>query len=360
MTDEKFMQLALNLSKKNIGITAPNPTVACVVVKDGEIISSGVTQKNGRPHAEFMALAMFSDKKKLEDAILYTTLEPCYHYGQTDPCVDLIIQSKIKKVAIATIDDDERVFGRSVQKLKDAGIQVVLGVLEYEAREINRGFFKSQKYKIPFTTLKLAVSLDGKIATKTFDSKWISSTQSRRFAHYLRSKNDAIMIGVNTLIRDNPSLNCRIEGLQDYSPKKIIVSSSLDFGGNFNVFSSASEDVFILTCNEKNNPTNYKVIHCKANKNGQCDMNDGLKKINELGINSMLVEGGSNIATSLIKENLVDELVLVRSPKIIGSDGINMVSEMCFDKISDTLNCFKVAETLNCGYDIIEIYKKND
>lgn len=355
-SDQKFIAYALNLAKKNLGKTAPNPVVACVIVKDGEIIATSVTAKNGRPHAEKIAIEKVADKKILRGAILCVTLEPCCHFGQTPPCTDEIIKFGFQKVVIATTDPDKRVSGAGIQKLRDAGIEVVCGVLAKEAQEINRGFFKARQSGLPFVTLKLATSLDGKIATKNFDSKWITSEKSRTFSHHLRSINDAILVGANTIKKDNPSLDCRILGREDSSPKRVIISSNFDFDLSAKVFQNSDKIPTLILSNNTSDKF-QNVIFC-AEKNSKVDLRDALEKLCESGVNSVLVEGGQNVATQFLQENLVDELVWIRSSKIIGNDGIAAIGELNFTKISEVLNRFTKAETRNLEDDSIEIFRK--
>lgn len=354
--EQKFISYALNLAKQNLGLTAPNPVVGCVITLDGQIIATGVTAKNGRPHAETIAIEKVANKKILEGAEIYITLEPCSHTGQTTPCVDEIIKYKFKKVVIATQDPDSRVDGKGIQKLRQANIDVVLGVMEKEAQEINRGFFKARKSGLPFVTLKLATSLDGKIATKDWDSKWITSDRARQFGHYLRATNDAILVGANTVRQDNPSLDCRIAGLEEYSPRKVIVSNGLDFDLGLNIFQGGLTT--ILTNSARQITTSsIQTIICNK-KNGQVDLEDALKKLCASGINSVLIEGGQNIATQFLKENLVDELVWIRSKKIIGEDGISAIGKMGFSKIAEIFNNLKRVETKELVEDLIEIYRR--
>lgn len=360
-SDKKFISYALNLSKKNLGQTAPNPVVGCVIVKNGEIISSGITAKNGRPHAEKIAIEKVTDKKLLEGATIYITLEPCSHFGQTSPCVDEIIKNKFAKVVIATQDFDQRVNGNGIKKLQEARIDVVLGVLENEAREINRGFFKAKKTAMPFVTLKVATSLDGKIATKNFDSKWITSPRARLFSHHLRSINDAILIGAGTLKHDNPSLDCRINGLEDFSPKRIVISNNLDLDLSAKIFQDTQKiPTIILTKNSVKTKLEEKVpvILCQE-KDGAIDLEDALKKLCALGINSLLIEGGQRTTTEFLKANLVDELVWIRNKKIIGSDGISALGEMNVTRIAHAINNFHKVETKEFEEDSIEIYRNN-
>ncbi len=357
--DEKFITYALNLAKKNLGATAPNPVVACVIVKNDEIISSGVTAIGGRPHAEKIAIDKVSDKKNLEEAEIYVTLEPCSHFGQTPPCVDEIIKNKFKKVVIATKDPDERVNGGGIEKLRQAGVDVVCGVLEKEAQEINRGFFYAKKFGRPFVTLKLATSLDEKIAAKNSDSKWISGEKARRFAHILRAKNDAILVGANTVREDNPSLDCRIAGLEDFSPKRVIISKSLNFDSQAKIFQNTQKIPTIILTNNTSHRDKFvaaKIISC-AEKNDQVDLQDALKKLCSDGVNSVLVEGGQKIATEFLRENLVDEFVWIRNKKIIGNNGLAAIDEINFSKISAVLKKFSPTEIRELDEDVIEIYR---
>lgn len=336
-SDIRFISYALNLAKKNLGATAPNPTVGCVIVKDGQIISSGVTSKSGRPHAEKIAIDKIADKKILIGAELYVTLEPCSHHGQTAPCVDEIIKHGIKKVVVSTRDCDKRVNGNGIKKLQEAGIEIFCGTLEKEAQELNRGFFKAKKHGLPFVTLKIATSLDGKIATKNFDSKWITSQKAREFSHLLRAKNDAILVGANTVRQDNPSLNCRIPGLEDFSPKKVIITNAANFNADLKIFSDPKNPPLFLSGEPKNI----------------------LQKICENGLNSVLIEGGKNIATQFLKENLIDELVWIRNKKIIGNDGIAAIDAMNFSAVDKVLNNFSRVDLIELEEDVIEIYRLN-
>ncbi len=330
-SDQKFISYALNLAKKNLGLTAPNPVVGCVIVNNNIILATGVTAPNGRPHAEKIAIDKIANKEILKDCEIYVTLEPCFHFGQTNPCVDEIIKYKFKKVIISTTDPDKRVNGKSVKKLQEAGIEVVCGILEEEAKKINRGFFKARKTGLPFVTLKLATSLDGKIATKNFQSKWITNEKSRLFAHHLRAVNDAILVGANTIKQDNPSLDCRIVGLENFSPKKIIITKNSEFSGKEKIFQNG--EVIILK------PDNLL---------------EALKTLCQSGINSVLVEGGKSIATQFLQQNLVDELVWIKSGKIIGDDGIAAIGELGLTGVPEGL---KFVERLEFDGDVVEIFK---
>lgn len=364
--DEKFINLALNLAYKNIGSTASNPIVACVIVKDNIILSSAITSPNGRPHAEINAINKIFDKKNLEGASLYVTLEPCCHIGKTLPCTDEIIKHKFSRVIICTTDPDPRVNGAGILALKQAGISVEVGIASSQAQEINRAFFKSRLQFNPFITIKIATSLDGKIATKNFQSKWISSDEARHFSHYLRTKNQAIMVGANTIIKDNPELNCRINGLEQYSPTKIIISHNLNFSFQENIFVKNLQFPTIILTSE-NNRNNHKlqewldlnannqVIFCQS-YNTKINLTHALLSLNKIGINSILIEGGQSLVTQFLQENLVDELIWIRSNKIIGNDGLSAIGNLDIQDLNASINSLKLRKIFNLAGDIIEVY----
>lgn len=371
-TDQKFISYALNLAKKNLGTTAPNPVVGCVITKNNEIISIGVTARDGRPHAEKIAIEKVLSHKNgsqlLENSTLYVTLEPCSHFGKTAPCADLIIQNRISRVVIAAEDPDSRVNGDGIKKLRDAEIEVVVGIMEKEAQELNKGFFKAKKTGLPYVTIKLATSLDGKIATKNFDSKWITGEKARHFSHHLRATNDAIMVGSNTVKKDNPMLDCRISGLEEYSPKRVIVAGNINFDEELKIFQTAQNlPTIILTYEQNYDFTKLKnlgveIIFCqkkkdeeKAVEKDKINLKDGLQKLCANGVNSILVEGGQNLATQLLKENLVDELIWIRNRKIIGDDGISGIGKMEFSNINEVLQNFTRINILELEGDLIEI-----
>lgn len=361
MPDKKFLSYALNLSKKNLGLTAPNPVVGCVIVKNNEILASGVTAAGGRPHAEAIAIENAIKKfgaEILVDAEIYVTLEPCFHTGQTPPCVDAIIKHKFKKVVIAAVDPDLRVNGQSVIKLRQAGIEVICDEsLKSQVEKINRGFFKARTQQLPFVTLKIATSLDGKIATKNFDSKWITNEKARQFAHQLRAQNDAILVGANTVRKDDPMLDCRLAGLEEFSPKRVVISRNLDFDLNTKIFQTAKE-IPTLVFVAKNNPTKAEALQNLGTEVIEFDgkIRNVLQKLCKKGINNVLVEGGANVATQLLKENLIDELVWIRSGKIVGDDAIAAIGEFNLTKIADALELQKV-DSIDLKSDLAEIYK---
>ena len=362
---KKFIALALNLSKRNIGNTGSSPSVGCVIVKDGQILSTGITEIGGRPHAEIVAINKIINKEILCDAEIYITLEPCSHSGNTSPCVDEIIKYNFKKVVIATIDPDIRVNGSGVSKLKEAGIVVEIGVLEEQANKINIAFRTNRIKARPFITAKIATTIDGKIATANFVSKWISNQHSLRFAHYLRSINNSIMIGKNTLLQDNPLLNTRLSGLEFHQNKIIIVSNSNNLPLKANVFQNIeSNPVIIITNNRKAIWQEFidigvKIIFAEnlqsANEehSQQIDWQKTLKILAQEQINSILVEGGSYLLTTLIKQNLIDELFWIRSNKIIGEPAISSIGKLEFSDISQSMVNFIPVDNWQFENDLI-------
>lgn len=327
--DIKFMKIALGLSKRGVGLTAPNPSVACLLVKNEQIIATGVTAIGGRPHAEVIAISKAGGNAHGSTA--YVTLEPCCHYGKTPPCTDAIIKAGITKVVIATTDTFKKVSGLGVQKLKDARIEVVLGVCEEEARIINQGFFSVQEKGRPYVTLKLATSLDGKIADKNGNSKWITSEDTRAYAHYLRAKNDAIMVGIGTVIADNPMLDCRLSGMESQSPIRIVLDNSLRIPLYSKLVQTANQiPLYIIGSNVNENKALVESGVKIMQSNGLMNI---LSLLAQNDITRLMVEGGSKIAASFIKDDLVDELVLMRSAKNIGNDGIDAIAGMDINQV---------------------------
>ncbi|MDD5281150.1 MAG: bifunctional diaminohydroxyphosphoribosylaminopyrimidine deaminase/5-amino-6-(5-phosphoribosylamino)uracil reductase RibD [Candidatus Omnitrophica bacterium] len=327
-TDEYYMGLALKLALKAKGKTSPNPLVGALVVKSGKIIGKGFHAKAGLAHAEIIALDEAGRKAK--GAVLYVTLEPCAHTGRTPSCVNRIIQSGIKEVVVGMIDPNPLNNGKGILLLKQSNIKVRSGVLGEQLRRINEGFVKYISAGLPFITVKVAESLDGRIATFTGDSKWITSDKSRVFAHKIRRDYDAIMVGVNTVLRDNPRLNAVPSQKQLV---KIIIDSNLSTPENANIFLGASKVIIVTlpsrpgqeTENRKNLSAKAMILEVKE-KDGQINLRDALKKLARLKISNIIVEGGGTLIGSLFDDRLVDKILFFISPKIIG--GKNAVSSV--------------------------------
>lgn len=356
------MSIALGLSRRGLGQSSPNPSVGCVILnKKSQIVGRGYTGRGGRPHAETMALLQAG--YEAEGGTAYVTLEPCAHYGQTPPCAETLIKAKISRVVVATGDPDERVSGKGIAILKAAGIDVSIGICQDQADDINKGFFTLCTYKRPMVTMKLATSLDGKIATVTGQSKWITGAESRNRGHLLRANHDAILVGIGTVIADNPSLDCRLSGLQSYSPIRIILDSSLKISIDSNVVQTAKEiPTWVITTVAHDQKweilENFgvKVIGCVADENKQIHLAEMLKLLGTNGITRLLCEGGAQVNASLIKASLVDRLYWFRSTKIIGGDGLSAIPSIGLNMLEEMPH-FHVLRSGQTGNDIWQEFK---
>ncbi len=327
------MKKALELAEK--GNTSPNPLVGCVIVKDNKIVGQGFHEKFGGPHAEINALKKAGKKSK--GATMYVTLEPCNHYGKTPPCTNSIIKAGIKKVIVSMLDPNPLMKGKSLKQLEKKGIKTEKGLLEEKAKKINENYIKFISTKKPFVILKAAITLDGKIATEKFDSKWISSKESREKVHELRSKTDAILVGENTILKDNPRLTSRIK--KGKNPLRIIITTK-KLSSKLNVFKD--ENFLIATTRKelfKEKNFENKVLELKGKK-GLVDLKKLMKELGKRNISSLFVEGGSGIFTSFVKEKLADKLMLFVSPKIFGK-GIPVFGNL---KIKKAKNAIQMKE----------------
>lgn len=321
MNHQEYMKLAISLAAAAKGQTSPNPQVGAVVVKNGEILGMGAHLKAGTPHAEVHAIAAAGDEVKGAD--IYVTLEPCSHFGRTPPCADLIINSGINRVFIASDDPNPLVSGKGIERMQDAGIDVVTGLLKKEADALNEPFFHFIKTKTPYVTIKAASSFDGKTAAKTGDSKWITSPESRQDVHRLRHEHDAILTGVNTIIHDNPLLTARLpQGGKN--PIRIVLDTNLRIPADANVIRDQSVKTIIFTgCEidstkaEEIRKYNAEVFSFPAN---EVPIKEVLKNLGERNIMTLFVEGGSEIHASFIKEGFFQQMILYMAPKIIGGN----------------------------------------
>jgi len=320
MNDVKYMQMAMRLALRAKGRTTPNPMVGAVIVKDGLVIGRGYHQKAGLPHAEIIALEEAGSRAA--GAALYITLEPCAHYGRTPPCVDRIIESGIKEVVAGMQDPNPLNNGKGLEILRSRGIEVRCGVMEEELKKVNEVFIKHITTKMPFVAVKVGQSLDGRIATRDGDSRWITSAAAREYSRRLRGDFEAVMVGVNTVLRDNPRLEA--EGT-DLRPYKIIVDSQLSTPCSANLFSPGAKVILATLPEVAGQETeNRHILAGKARildvgeKNGQINLRALLKKLAASGINSVFVEGGGTLIGSLFDEKLVDKVFFFVSPRIIG------------------------------------------
>ncbi|HRP01840.1 MAG TPA: bifunctional diaminohydroxyphosphoribosylaminopyrimidine deaminase/5-amino-6-(5-phosphoribosylamino)uracil reductase RibD [Candidatus Kapabacteria bacterium] len=325
MDDTKFIRRTFELAKMGEGSVGPNPLVGAVIVRNGDIIAEGYHQSFGKPHAEVNAIKNAKDIN-LAECILYVNLEPCDHIGKTPPCTDLIIKSGFKKVVISNIDPNPMVSGKGIQKLKDNGVEVISDVLSDEGEFLNRIFFKNQTTNEPYIVAKIAQSLDGCIATKDGISKWISNEKSRTYCHLMRSHLDAVMVGKNTILKDNPLLNTRL--VAGRNPVKIALDTNLNLALNLSIFKNDDRINTLVLCSINSSTSRkadilrlggVKLIGCETDTNGKVLLEDAFNKLyNEYHISSVLVEGGPTLHSSLLAENLIDELHVFTAPIIIG------------------------------------------
>lgn len=337
--DERYMAMALALAKKGEGFTNPNPMVGAILVKNGKIIGEGYHKRYGGPHAEVNAFADANEREEdVKNATIYVTLEPCFHYGKTPPCVDLVLKKEVSRVVIGTLDPNPLVAGQSVKKMEAAGLEVVSGILKEECLKLNEVFFQYVTTKKPFILLKSALSLDGKIATVTGESQWISSEESRKEVHELRGRYASIMAGIGTVLADNPSLTCRIDGKK--SPIRIIVDSSLRIPIDAKVLKDQHIAKTIIATTKKairadetgtmdrvDEKKREKIEKIKAmgvevllldEKDGHVDLVKLQEAISERKIDSVLLEGGADLAFGAIKEGIVDKVRYYIAPIMLG------------------------------------------
>ncbi len=320
MIDVGYMKIALELAKRGCGFVNPNPMVGAVIVKGNEIIGMGYHEKYGQPHAERNAI--LNCKKSPKGATLYVTLEPCCHYGKTPPCIDAIIENGISEVVIGSSDPNPLVQGQGVNILRNNGIKVIENVLKEECDEINKAFFHYIKTKTPYVVMKYAMTIDGKIATYTGKSKWVTGEEARQNVHKDRNKYSAIMVGVGTVLADNPMLNCRIE--EGKNPIRIICDTNLRTPINSNIVESSKEiQTIIATCCEDENKRNlYIDAGCKlltlSKKDNHIDLNELMKHLGEENIDSILLEGGGALNWSALNSGIVNEVQTYIAPKIFG------------------------------------------
>jgi len=324
----------LALARRGLGSTWPNPSVGCVIVKGGAVIARGQTQKGGRPHAETVALERAG--KAAKGATVYVTLEPCCHRGKTPPCTEALIASGVARVVVAAQDPDPRVSGKGIAALREAGIEVELGFLADEAEAVNAGFFALMRLGRPLVSLKIASSLDGRIAVASRESRWITGEPARARAHLLRASHDAVMVGSGTVLADDPYLTCRLPGMESRSPVRVIADGSMRVPLNARVAATAREvPTWFLVRHgisgdrrDAFKSCGVEIVDAPATPSGETDLAAALKELGRRGITRLLVEGGAILATSLLRADLVDRLYWFRAPSVIGADGLPALAEL--------------------------------
>lgn len=337
---EKYMKKCISLAKKGEGSVSPNPLVGAIVLdKNGNIAGYGWHKKYGEAHAEVNAIKMAeSNGVNINRGTIIVSLEPCSHYGKTPPCADLIIKKDFEKVVIGCTDPNPIVAGRGIKKLQDAGIEVIQGVLESECKALNEIFIKNQLNNMPFVAIKTATTMDGKIATKTGSSKWITSKKSRTFVQKLRNKYDAILTGSGTVIADNPSLTCRMKNGRN--PVRIIIDSKALCSTDSKVFNNDGTKIFWIVGSNtsfKNKEINTEIIKCPLDKkSGKIDLTYLMHILYEKGIKSILVEAGGTLNGAFIKAGLVDKLYQFVAPKILADkEGKSFIEGFDISNIND-------------------------
>jgi diaminohydroxyphosphoribosylaminopyrimidine deaminase/5-amino-6-(5-phosphoribosylamino)uracil reductase len=325
-TDTNHMRAALALARRGLGTTWPNPSVGCVIVRDGRVVGRGHTAPGGRPHAEPVALAMAGDQAK--GATAYVTLEPCCHWGRSPPCTDALIAAGIARVVVAARDPDPRVNGEGLAKLQKAGITVETGLLEQEALKTLQGFIQRVTTGRPMVTLKLASTIDGRIATRTGESQWITGEPARRAAHALRGRHDAVMVGVGTVLADNPDLTCRIPGFRPTPVVRVIADSHLRTSLTSRLLRTAADTPTWFLLREGTNlareeaftTIGAKLIKIPGSPLG-VDLPAAMAALGAAGLTRILVEGGGQLAAALLRADLVDRIAWFHAPSIMGGDG---------------------------------------
>jgi diaminohydroxyphosphoribosylaminopyrimidine deaminase/5-amino-6-(5-phosphoribosylamino)uracil reductase len=335
------MENAVRLAARGLGRVWPNPAVGCVLVNGGRIVGRGWTQPGGRPHAETEALARAGPFAR--GATAYVSLEPCAHHGATAPCSEALIKAGIARAVVSLEDPDPRVRGRGIAQLRAAGLQVTTGPCRDQALELNRGFVLRVTEGRPLFTLKLATSLDGRIATRTGDSKWITGEQARARAHLLRARHDAVLVGSVTVLADDPDLRCRLPGMLDRSPVRVVADARLRVPVEARLVRTAKEcDTWILTSSQADPAKKAKlaeagvtIIEVATSEAGGIEPLAMARALASRGLTRVLLEGGGSLAASCLRAELVARLEWFTAPKIIGSDGTPAVSVLGVGRIEE-------------------------
>lgn len=356
--DIEYMRRAMELAERGVGFTNPNPMVGAVIVKGGKVIGEGWHERCGEWHAERNAFKNCT--VPAEGATMYVTLEPCCHYGKTPPCTEAIIEHGIARVVVGMEDPNPLVAGKGIALLREAGIEVVCGVEEEALREQNRVFLKYISTKLPWVAMKTAMTLDGKIATRTGDSKWITGAEARAYVHELRHRFMAIVVGIGTAVADDPLLNCRIEGRGVRQPIRVVVDSNARLSLASQLVKTAGEYRTIVAHTRFAPEESVKALReagvemllCKE-KEGLVDVRNLLELLGQSGIDSILLEGGGSLNYTFLSEGLADELYAFIAPKIVG--GMNAktpVEGAGMEKMADAIN-LELENVLNIGHDVL-------
>jgi len=363
MQDVEHMRAALALARRGLGSAWPNPSVGCVLVRDGRVVGRGVTAAGGRPHAERVALDMAGADAR--GATAYVTLEPCAHHGQTPPCADALVQAGVGRVVIASGDPDPRVNGRGIARLEAAGIAVATGLLGAEADALQQGFLTRLRLGRPMVTLKLASTLDGRIATRSGQSQWITGPQARRAAHAIRAQHDAVMVGSGTVQADNPELTCRIPGLRRGPDLRIVADTHLRTRLLSRVVASARETPTWFLHGPGADPgrmaamqeAGARLIGVRLGEPG-IDLTEALAALGAAGLTRVLVEGGAQLAGALLRAGIVDRLAWFHAPSVMGGDGLPAAAAFGTTAL-DAMPHFVRTEQRALGADLLTLYARS-
>jgi diaminohydroxyphosphoribosylaminopyrimidine deaminase / 5-amino-6-(5-phosphoribosylamino)uracil reductase len=369
--DCNFMRLAVQFARRGLGSTAPNPSVGAVIVcpDSGEVIAMGRTQPSGRPHAETEAIRRAGPRAR--GATMYVTLEPCSHHGKTGPCAEAIIKAGLKRVVVANTDPDQRVSGRGLAILRSAGIDVLAGVLDAEARWLHAGHLLRVTEGRPFVQLKLAVSADGLIAPGTGGKPvWVTGEDARAHGHLLRARTDAILIGRGTEAADDPALTCRLPGLEDRSPQRVVVDTRLSISPQSQLIRTAKNprtivlfdpDMVAGDLEERARPLKEAgawLVDVRSIGGGWLDLPAVVRGLARLGITRLLVEGGPTVARSFLEQNLVDEVILFQGAGVLGTAGLKPLRDRGVDVFEDAIR-WTLTDERPLGADRMKIYRSN-
>ena len=355
------MGVAQRLALRGLGRVAPNPSVGCLIVNAGRVIGRGHTEPSGRPHAETVALAQAGEAAR--GATAYVTLEPCAHTGKTSPCADALITAGVSRVVIACQDPDPRVSGRGIERLIEAGVSVALGVGQDDALRANAGFLLTICHGRPLFSLKSATSLDGKIATNTGHSQWITGEDARDRGHLLRATHDAILIGSETALADNPLLSCRLPGMGDRSPLRVILDSSgRTLDSNLELIEAGATPTWVFVAQGAaitQPPAPHKVFEVAQDIAGRPSALGVAQRLAEEGITRVLIEGGAAIAAAFLQANLIDHVHTFRAPFHIGADGHASIEAM---GLTDLNNAHRFTRTHleTLGADVYEAFEREN
>ena len=351
--DHKYMSRALMLAKKGFYTTAPNPNVGCVLVKDGKVVGEGWHEKAGEPHAEINALKQADVKAK--GATAYVTLEPCCHHGKTPPCSDALIKAKVKRVVAAMIDPHSKVAGKGLKQLESVGIIVEHGLLEEQAKELNLGFIKRMQKRLPYVRCKLAMSLDGRTAMASGESKWITSAAAREDVQRLRARSSAILTGVGTVLADDPSMTMRLEGIDAQQPIRIVVDTNLSMPTDAKMLKEPGQTVLMTCSADKHVAQALKDagadIHMMPYCNTSVDLVSVLQQLSDMQVNDVLLETGATLSGAMLQEGLIDELIIYMAPVLMGNNARGLFSLPGLETMQDKIE-LEITDTRLVGKDL--------